>query len=100
MSTSALYLSLKHETGFDAAAAAIFGSPQQADEALKGVTFVIAREPTHGILIEKGPPPVYAIKTRELPAWPAVVVYYTWTAGVEVKLLDIRRTIGDDGSVI
>lgn len=73
---------IARQPGFDEAAERIFGDVKRADEALEGVEFALAREPTsHGSPIVKSENgsahDVWAIKTREALHWPSVVVYYT-----------------------
>lgn len=83
--------------GFDDAAAPIFGSLPQADDALGAIEFTLARHPAHGQLAgEHGGLKVYAIRTRASAIGPAVIVYYS--IDIEnVHLLFIERvTVTDE----
>lgn len=83
------------QPAFEEAAAAIFGDPRQADDALIGLEFTIAREPVgHAVVLPGTSPQLYALKSRPAPAWPAFVLFYTCDA-TKVYFEDIIRAQAD-----
>jgi hypothetical protein len=70
------------QLGFDQAAAGIYGTVQRADDALEGLVTAVSHQPVTAAtsLVHNGPPPLYAIKMVATPAWPGVVVFYSFDA--------------------
>lgn len=81
------------EPGYEKSANEIFGDARKADDAMMGVEFTLAREPSsNGTVIEGGTRPLLIMKSLNLPFWPSVAIYYTYSE-THVYLLHCQRGV-------
>lgn len=92
---------VRREDGFDDLASGIFGSVEGADDALRAAEDALVYSPSLEVYEAIGETPcgiLRAIKTEQLPAIPAVVVYFTEADG-NVCLRGIAIAVPSDEDV-